>query len=125
MSDAEMDRILSRKDEIPPSSGFTASVMDAVRAEAAAPPPIPFPWKRALPVLLVAGAVLSFVVVAGVAVIVEVAKGTVSLGATPSLPSISDWAQGGTASAVRWTVMALLSAYVSVKVSMKLASGGS
>jgi len=29
--------------------GFLASVMDRVREEAAAPPPIPFPWKRALP----------------------------------------------------------------------------
>ena len=40
------------KDEIVPSSGFTASVMDAVMREATAPPPIPFPWKRALPGLV-------------------------------------------------------------------------
>ena len=51
----EMDRILSGEDEILPSSGFTVSVMDAVRREAAAPPPIPFPWKRALPGLVLGG----------------------------------------------------------------------
>jgi hypothetical protein len=35
----EIDRILSRQDEIVPSSGFAASVMEAVRREAAVPPP--------------------------------------------------------------------------------------
>ncbi len=53
--EGEINRILSREDEILPSSGFTVSVMDAVRREAAAPPPIPFPWKRALPGLVAAG----------------------------------------------------------------------
>ena len=33
----EINRILSREDEILPSSGFAVSVMDAVRREAAAP----------------------------------------------------------------------------------------
>ena len=51
----EVDRMLSSEDEILPSSGFAVAVMDAVRREAAAPPPIPFPWKRALPGMIVAG----------------------------------------------------------------------
>ena len=66
-----MDRILSREDEILPSSGFAVSVMEAVRREAAAPPPIPFPWKRALPGLVVAGLALAVVLVAGVVAIVQ------------------------------------------------------
>ena len=49
MRDEDIDLMLSRDDNIVPSSGFTASVMDAVTREATAPPPIPFPWKRALP----------------------------------------------------------------------------
>lgn len=49
MTDDEIDRILSRGGEIAPSSGFADSVMEAVRLDAATPPPIPFPWKRALP----------------------------------------------------------------------------
>ena len=57
----EIDRALAREDDILPSSGFAASVMDAVRREAAAPPPIPFPWKRALPGLVVAGVGLAAV----------------------------------------------------------------
>jgi len=45
----ELDRWLSEDEAIVPSSGFTGGVMDAVRREASAPPPIPFPWTRALP----------------------------------------------------------------------------
>lgn len=52
MTPDELDRILLREAEIVPSPGFARSVMAAVRSEAAAPPPIPFPWKLALPGLL-------------------------------------------------------------------------
>lgn len=45
----EIDRILAAEEPLIPSSGFLASVMEGVREEAAAPPPIPFPWKRAVP----------------------------------------------------------------------------
>ena len=49
MKDEEIDRILGGEEDILPSSGFHASLMEAVRREATAPPPIPFPWKRAWP----------------------------------------------------------------------------
>src|SRR5437016_111112 len=49
MKDEEIDRILSKETDIAPSSGFATVVMDIVHSEASAPPPIPFPWKRALP----------------------------------------------------------------------------
>jgi hypothetical protein len=49
----DLDRVLLREAEIRPSSGFTRSVMAAVRNAATSPPPIPFPWKRALPGLAV------------------------------------------------------------------------
>lgn len=42
-----MDEILATEDALVPSSGFAASVMEQVREEAAAPMPIPFPWRRA------------------------------------------------------------------------------
>ncbi|MGA2648960.1 MAG: hypothetical protein ABSF28_00485 [Terracidiphilus sp.] len=58
-SDAQnnvIDRILATEDALVPSSGFLASVMERVREEAAAPAPIPFPWKRALPgAIVIAG----------------------------------------------------------------------
>jgi hypothetical protein len=52
MLDAKIEAILASEEELIPSSGFLASVMESVREEAAAPPPIPFPWKRALPGIL-------------------------------------------------------------------------
>ena len=36
-------------EELPPSSGFASSVMDALQAEADAPAPIQFPWRRVAP----------------------------------------------------------------------------
>jgi hypothetical protein len=45
----EFDRALLEEDALVPSSGFAASVMDAIHQQSAAPAPIPFPWKRALP----------------------------------------------------------------------------
>jgi hypothetical protein len=58
----ELDRFLSET-EILPSSGFAASVMEAVRREAAAPPAIPFPWKRALPGIIAGGGMLAVVLI--------------------------------------------------------------
>jgi hypothetical protein len=45
----QLDRILAHEDALVPSSGFAASVMDAIQEQAAASAPIPFPWKLALP----------------------------------------------------------------------------
>ncbi len=73
-----LDRILGAEGELVPSSGFVASVMDRVREEAAAPQPIPFPWKRALPGMIVAGAGLVWCAVKAVQMGVSEA-GTVSL----------------------------------------------
>ncbi|MDR3775353.1 MAG: hypothetical protein P4K97_00535 [Terracidiphilus sp.] len=53
-----MDKILATEEELIPSSGFLASVMERVHEEAAAPPPIPFPWARAVPAIVVAAVVL-------------------------------------------------------------------
>ena len=44
-----LDRILAAEEELAPSSGFVSAVMERVREEAAAPKPIPFPWKRVVP----------------------------------------------------------------------------
>ena len=63
MSHDEVDRILSNEEEVLPSSGFADSVMGAVRREAAVPPPIPFPWKRALPGVVTAGGTLIYALV--------------------------------------------------------------
>jgi len=65
LADLQLDAALgSEQDRILPSSGFADAVMAAVRQEASAPAPIPFPWKRALPGMIAAvlllGAMLVF-----------------------------------------------------------------
>ena len=52
-----LDRILSAEEELAPSSGFVSAVMERVREEAAAPAPIPFPWKRVPGAVLALGGV--------------------------------------------------------------------
>lgn len=75
MRDEELGRVFGPEEEIIPSSGFVAAVMEAVESEALAPRPVPFPWKRALPGLVSVG-------VAFVWLVVEFAR--VQLG--PTLP---------------------------------------
>lgn len=125
MKDSEIDRILSRRDEILPSSGFVTSVMDAVRREAAAPPPIPFPWKRALPGLALGILALAVILGAGVVAVTRGIRGSFSaeIPIWPSLSTSTALAQGNVASAAGWACLALLLALVSVKLSMRLAAG--
>ena len=47
-------RILASEEPILPSSGFLTAVMERVEDEARIPAPIPFPWKRAIPGILLA-----------------------------------------------------------------------
>jgi hypothetical protein len=58
MNHEAIEKILATEEELVPTSGFLSSVMERVQEEASAPPPIPFPWLRALPALLVAAVVL-------------------------------------------------------------------
>ena len=125
MNHDELDGILSKRDDIQPSSGFAGSVMDVVREQAAAPPPIPFPWRRALPVLVFAALALVVVVAAGAASIVQLSHGEVTSQIASS--SLWDWlpasARGSAGASVAWTAAALLAAYASVKLSMRLGAG--
>jgi hypothetical protein len=60
MEPMEIDRILAAEEELVPSSGFLASVMERVREEAATPAPIPFPWRLAVPGIVLAAGVLGW-----------------------------------------------------------------
>ncbi|MEI9967378.1 MAG: hypothetical protein WDM87_01645 [Terracidiphilus sp.] len=57
---AVIERILAAEEELIPSSGFLAATMERVREESAMPKPIPFPWLRALPGIVLAVAVLGW-----------------------------------------------------------------
>jgi hypothetical protein len=58
--ESEIDHILATEEELIPSSGFLASVMERVQKEAALPAPIAFPWKRAVPGILVIAGVFAW-----------------------------------------------------------------
>lgn len=52
MNPDDIDHILTNEELITPSPDFLASVMRAVRRQAASLPPLKFPWLRALPGIL-------------------------------------------------------------------------
>ena len=107
-----LDRFLS-DDDILPSSGFVARVMEAVHAEATAPPAILFPWVRALPGI-------AATVVAFVAVIV----GSVLLGSEGSGgPSTSTTLSPDVVFA--WLIIVLLLCTVPVVLSLRFTAGRS
>jgi len=121
----ELDRILSNEEEILPSSGFTASVMEAVRREASAPPAIPFPWLRALPGIIVAGATLVAVAVQLVIQLVRVFSAPQSPVELPSWLGPSMWAsilKAPLGVAGIWVTLALLASLASLMLSMRLTS---
>lgn len=122
MDDADIDRMLSRQDEILPSSGFAVSVMDAVRSEADAPPPIPFPWKRALPAAALAAAALLATMVWVVVVVVQFSRESLATAPPATLFIVAHW---GLNSVAGWTGLSLLVALVSAKLSMRLAGAWS
>jgi len=117
MKSDDLDRIFtSDMDDIQPSSGFVSSVMEAVRSEAA-PPPIPFPWKRALPGLAAAAVVVLVWVL--VIMVMQYNSGSNAPALVMTLPStlrpILD--------AAAWIVATLLLSYIVVRFSMRLVSG--
>ena len=66
----ELERILAHEEELQPMTGFSTRVMRAVREEAAATPPMAFPWARFLPglllnLLLLVGATVWMILEAG------------------------------------------------------------
>jgi hypothetical protein len=119
MRDEDLARVLKADvEEIMPSSGFVASVMEAVRLQAATPPPIPFPWTRAVPG--VAAAVLALV--SAFVLVVQLARAGVHSSAAVAWPpemvralEIANHAGAG------WIVAASLLAFVSVRFAMRMA----
>jgi hypothetical protein len=115
MNHDDLDHILSHEAEIVSSSGFTASVMNAVRVQAQAPPPIPFPWKRALPGMAVAVLSLAWIIFACVAVFSSSGGGEVLvLSIPPALQPL--W------HAASWVLIALVTTVVSLLFSWRFVS---
>jgi hypothetical protein len=117
--DDDLDRILSRDAEIVPSSGFANSVMDAVRQEASAPPAIPFPWKWALPGVMIATVAFVSAVVLGF----DQLRAFV---AVPTFPGVQKWLDAAVKSPLLaesgWILLAMLLTLLSVSLPMRFVS---
>ena len=118
----ELDRMLSRQDEIVPSSGFVVSVMDAVRREAAVSeptplPPIAFPWMRALPIMIALVAAVVMLIAGGV----EILRTPVAVTQEPLLPPVVTQALAQMNAG--WLAVSLLVAFFSAFVAMRFAIG--
>ncbi len=119
MRDDCLDRSLSKEEEILPSSGFTASVMEAVRREAATPPPIAFPWKRALPGVVVGCATIIWLLYESVLQMNYGSNGTAHSGLVSG--SVGSPLENPIIAAACWIILALVLSFMSVKLSMLLA----
>lgn len=116
MTNGDLDRILSSKDDdIQPSSGLLGSVMQGVRSEAAAPPPIPFPWKRALPGLAAAGVALVYLLTL---VLGQVLNSVFPL---PQVAYVPIW-KSPLVEAAGWSFLALALSLILVKLSTRWVS---
>ncbi|HTU50831.1 MAG TPA: hypothetical protein VMF56_09565 [Acidobacteriaceae bacterium] len=126
MNDDDLDRMLMERDEIVPSSGFVASVMEAVQQEAAAPAPIPFPWKWALPGLIVSVAMAMGMIVrwfysgARASHPIHLFSSTLSVEALSSSLSQMHIAVS-TLVALEWSALALLVSFAAAWLSMRIA----
>jgi hypothetical protein len=120
MKQDDFDRFLSKDQEIIPSTGFVVSVMDAVRRETDVPPPIPFPWKRALPGLSAAAFAFVSVFVVGITLFI---RETPTQPLPPKFPSAFALIfQSWNAAGASWIVLALVLSFASVKLSRRFVS---
>ncbi len=109
-----VDRILAAEEELIPSSGFLAATMERVREEAATPAPIPFPWMRALPGIVLVALVIGWsgfeLLRAGVAAVREISFAELHLAAA-----------GRALEPAGWVALALAASLLSWLLSRRLA----
>jgi hypothetical protein len=119
--DDELNRMLrthmnASNEQLTPSSGFTQSVMDAIREETTAPSPIPFPWKRLLPAAI---ALLCAMIGLGV----FAGRHTSALPQALSPGSLDFAISTSTATNLLWIALAIGLSLVTATLSFKLAAG--
>lgn len=118
MKSDEIENVLANEEQIMPSPDFLASVMRAVRRQAAALPPLKFPWPRLLPAILAMFVAIMRVVWDLIGFLVEP---DVLAGFKEQLQQFADLAaQFG----VQWIVLALIITAVSLMLSISLVGSG-
>ena len=108
MNDDDLDSMLGA-DEIVPSSGFVASVMEAVRREDSTPP-IPFPWRRAAPAVSAGTIALASLFVIALVQL----GGSGAVVARPMPRPLVTMVEEANAAGVGWITLALLVAFASM-----------
>jgi hypothetical protein len=128
----ELDRSLSRifdgetaKDSLLPSSGFTARTMDSVLENVDAPLPLPFPWKRALPpfgcgLVILLYALLRFMSEPDRLPAPDQSATTLHL--SFNIPSVLQHVTTALEVPLGWIALAMLVAFVSVRLCLRLAA---
>lgn len=116
---SSIDSILASEEELIPSSGFLASVMDRVHNEARTPAPIPFPWKRAVPGVVLAVGVFGWAAVEFVRQAIPVMR-TFSFGQAPISMPVSRPVEEAA-----WVALALVLSLLSWLLSRRLAGQSS
>ncbi|NNE36128.1 MAG: hypothetical protein HKN13_12880 [Rhodothermales bacterium] len=116
MNPDDIDDILSNEKLITPSPDFLASVMRAVRRQAATLPPLKFPWRRALP-----GIVATFVA------IIRAVWDMVGFVNEPDVVAsfkeqLHQFAEVASQFGVQWIVLAVAITVVSLMLSISLVS---
>lgn len=115
----DFDRVLSAEEEIVPSSGFTRAVMGAVLHEASRPMPIAFPWKRAVPGLVLIALVITTLVFMPAAVDRTGGNALATMKLAAMLMSVFKMMERFY---VNWLLGSLLLAWACVNLSMLFAS---
>ena len=117
MTDDDIESMLTDEDEILPSSGFEVSVMEAVHQESVKPPPLAFPWRRALPGMVAALAAF------GVATWTWIgARGNATFNILLD-QQLRELIAVGTRLEVQWVAIAIVGTILSVFLSVRLMRG--
>jgi hypothetical protein len=118
MREHELDQILSKEENVVPSAKFTKSVMYAVRLEAAAPPPVTFPWLRALPGIAAGVFALMWIVIEGARLYEPRGEAAVILGSI--LERLTPFLAKAEAAGLRWILLALLVTMACVELTWRV-----
>jgi hypothetical protein len=95
--------------------------MDAVRAEAAGPPPIPFPWKRAWPGIAAAGVAL---LTAVLVIVVAVSSFRIHAGGTIRQSyDVAALLRSSPVTDAGWTALGVLLSALSIWFSLRVMAG--
>ena len=118
MKSDDIDKVLTSEEVITPSPDFLASVMRAVRRQAAALPPMKFPWLRLLPAILAMFAAIMRVFWDLIGFLYDP---DVLAGFTEQL---QEFAEVAARFGVQWIVLAVAITVFSLLLSISLVGGG-